>query len=299
MRIVVLGGTGFVGAAITARLAAAHDVVAVGLPGSGRDRPVGRTVSADLLATPDAARDVLRDAEAVVYALAPAAPANGPGRRQAAGERMVEAAGLLAAGAAQAGVRVLVQLSNVSVYGSADGWIGDDTPPAPSYPLGHATLAAERAAAAAMRASGLIRVVRLGPVFAADAARSGASISYLVPGTNWCSPICRDDVAGAVELMLPPGAALPETCVLCDGQPMPAATAAHLVAERRGVPVRPVPLSMAARFGASSFGVLSSSVRLRPAALPAVGWRPGTTLGGEPSGQRVEKPRTQPPHQAQ
>ena len=271
MRIVVLGGTGFLGSVVAGHLARAHDVVAVGLPGSrAGGPPAGRLVETDLLADPNAAATVLLGADAVVYALAPAGPRGGSGR-------LVTAAESLATAAAAVGVRHWVHLSNVSVYGSAEGWVDDSTAAAPDFELGFTTVRMEQATRHTLAEAGAATTfLRLGPVFADDATLTGVSASYVDPGCNWQSYVCRPDVATAVALAL--AGRLPEFCVVSDGAPVRTAQAARIAALRRGVAARPVPRETALRFGENSFGVLNSSVRARPVALRAAGWRPTVRL---------------------
>ncbi|AVT40930.1 hypothetical protein C6W10_35840 [Plantactinospora sp. BB1] len=275
-RVVVLGGTGFVGGAIAGLLGAGGrpepGVVAVGLPGSGAAVPRGvPVVERDLLADPASGEDLLRGADAVVYALAPAGP------RRTAGERMVEAAGRLASAAARAGVRRWVQVSNVSVYGPGDGWVEDDTPADPRNPLGEATVRMEETVRRRLAPGPTLGTfLRAGPVYAEDPERTGVSASYVDPGLNWLSFVRRDDLAGAVRLAL--AGKLPEVCVVADGEPLRAVEAARLAARWRGCAPRPVPEATAARFGADAYAVLTSSVRLRPVALLAAGWRPCAPL---------------------
>lgn len=279
MKVVVLGGTGHVGRAVVDQLREAHEVVSVGLPGSGdATASAVRTVERDLLAAGEPPAELLAGADAVVYALAPRGP-RGTGTHRL----MVEAAGRLSRAAAAGDVREWVHVSNVSVYPSSDDWVDDATAASPEYPLGHATAAMEDAVLGRFEGGdAAVTFLRTGPVYASDGLLTGISASYVEPGLNWLSAVCRDDVASAVRVAL--GGGLPQVCVVSGPVPVTAVDAAHAAAARRGTAARPVSDATARRFGADVYGMLTSSVRIRPAALLAAGWTPTTgALSAAPS----------------
>jgi nucleoside-diphosphate-sugar epimerase len=264
--VAVIGGTGFVGRAVAARLGSDHEVVVAGLPGSRPAELTGVTVvEGDLLADGAALAAALRGADAVVYALAPRR------RRRAGG--LPEAAARVAAAAASARVRHWVHLSNVSVYPPSEAWVEDTTPPAPHHPLGHATLRMERVVEDRVAGVGAaVTFLRMGPVYTLSDALPGVWSSYVEPGANWLSFVLRDDVAAATLLAL--AGRLPRVCVVGDGAPARAVEAASIAARRRDTRPRALSEPAARRLGPDTYGTLVSSVRLRPAALLAAGWRP-------------------------
>ncbi len=288
MNVTVIGGTGFIGQAVVATLSREHAVLAVGLPGrTVRGRPDGRhrTVHTDVLGDAAALAEAMRGADAVVYALAPRA--TGP----QLGPAVVSAAARVAAAAVEAGVRRWLHLSNVSVYPSGTRWVDEDTPPDPGYPLGLATVRMESVTGDILCA-GQVRptFLRLGPVFATPALE-GVLQSYVGSGDNWLSYVDRDDAAEAVRLAL--NEQPRRAYVVGDGEPLRAAVAAAVAAAHRGHRTHRLTDARARRLGPDSYGILTSSVRLRPRALIAAGWRPKPLRERALHNRAPDAPRTE------
>lgn len=145
--VVVVGGAGFIGRALCARLAARGEAVVTVLRRPAASAP---GVATRVMGTLDADSDwgpVLDGARAVVHlasrAHAPLAPGEGEGWIEAEAAR----ARHLAAEAARAGIERLVLLSSIKVHGEATGERPFDAamPPAPGDPYGVAKWRVEQA----------------------------------------------------------------------------------------------------------------------------------------------------------
>jgi len=160
MRVLVTGASGRIGRALCVRLAREHQV-------SGLDRTPSSTAHwvGDLGDAPLLAR-ALQGIDAVVHTAALHAPQVGRVDEAEFGRINVQATRLLAALAAEAGVRQLVYTSTTALFG-ATGWVDETTPPQPRTVYHRSKLAAEQAlqAAAAAGAFGLtvLRMARCFP----------------------------------------------------------------------------------------------------------------------------------------
>ena len=226
-RVLVTGGTGFVGAAVRARFAAT-------------DRPVRLAVRrpvSDLAATEEAVTlgpieavedwgSTVAGIDAVVH-LAARVHVMGPQDDAAYAAVNTVATRRLAAQAAAAGVRRLVFLSTVKVLGEAteaDVPLTDDSPPAPADAYARSKLAAEDA----LSAIGDLETVVLRPplVYGPGVGANFAALMRLAAGPlplpfarirNRRDLIHVDNLASAIEVAL----AAPEVAggrfLVCDG----------------------------------------------------------------------------------
>jgi nucleoside-diphosphate-sugar epimerase len=285
MRVLVAGGTGFLGTPTVAELARRHDVVALGLPTERASVDAGaELVLADVLEPDVDVDDLLRGVDAVVSMIA---PRQRSAAKVGAGMRAVSAR--LAGAAARSSARRYLHISNPSVFSAGEDWIDDDTAPAPGYPLGHDTLATERLVTSTLARAGTpTTVLRVAAAYDRDTDGRilGVAPDYVEPGTHWQSFVSVADVARAVAVILDRSGrpleeevALPPACTVADGIPLRARDAAIHVARSRDKPVRRIRRERARRYGANPFGMLTSSLRLRATALRRLGWAPTDQLG--------------------
>ena len=113
----------------------------------------------------------------------------------------------VARAAARAGVRRLVLVSSVAVYGSREGFVDEGSRCSPDAPYGCSKLAAEERATEVARSSALeLTILRLATVFGeGDPGSVGRLIRaierrrfvWIGDGHNWKSLVFRDDAASA------------------------------------------------------------------------------------------------------
>lgn len=181
MKVVVAGGSGFIGRALVRELADRGDKVVVLSRGPGRDEGPVRTVHWTA-GSPGPWQDEVRTADAVLnLAGEPVADARWTDarKREIEQSRVVSASALseiLAAGGHQ--VKVLVNVSAVGFYGTThgDAPLDESTPPGDDF-LARVCVAREAAAEPARR--GIVRVchARMGVVLGPD----GGVLAKMVP----------------------------------------------------------------------------------------------------------------------
>ena len=220
MRILITGGTGFVGQALVPRLAAAgHDVVVL-TRRTGMPLPAGAGSAVTTLEELDAASF----GGVVNLAGAPIGDARwSDARKKLLLDSRVDSTSRLVAwmGSARRRPPVLVSASAVGYYGEqGDRRIVEDTTPTPGFT--HELCAAwERAALQAQSAETRVCLMRIGVVLD----RGGGALAKMLPafrlgaggrlgsGRHWFPWIHREDIVGVVEWLLgQPGASGAYNC---------------------------------------------------------------------------------------
>ena len=229
-RVLVTGGTGIVGTAVRARLAAAGRPVRLAVRRPAAD--LAGTEEAVTLGPIEAVEDwgpALAGIDAVVH-LAARVHVMGPQDDAAYAAVNTGATRQLAAQAAAAGVRRLVFLSTVKVLGEAteaDAPFTDDSPPAPADAYPRSKLAAEDALSAV---AGLETVVLRPPlVYGPRVGANFAALMRLAAGPlplpfarirNRRDLVHVDNLASAIEAALAAPAAVGGRFLVCDGVPL-------------------------------------------------------------------------------
>lgn len=270
-RVVVTGASGYLGGAVV-RAAAADPTVTVRSvvrePAAWLD---GDVCVVDRL-DPDTAAAAIDGADAVVHLAAP----NEVATREHPDEALaatVSASRAVALACATAGVRRLIYVSTVHVYGAAlvpGADIDETTLPAPRNPYAIARLASEHMVAAAAGATETV-VFRLTNAIGAPAdpgiarwtlvandlcrqAAGGGPLRLLTAGYQWRDFISISDVAGILVAAAAPGRIDAGTYNLGSGVPMTIRDLAGLVAVETaraglGQPVLEAPVDGADRPG--------------------------------------------------
>lgn len=196
MKVLILGGFGFVGRRVTAALHAggAQPVCASRDPSSAPG--AARSIAVDTR-NPAGLAEALRGMDAVVNCVAGDEASIAVGTR-----RLVEAA-------AKAGCRRIVHLSSMAVYGPAEGVVTETAPLDPNAGwYGRAKCAAEEHLAAHARQGGEVVILRPGCVVGpgselwvariARLLRAGRIGDHGVAGDGWSNLVHVDDVSRAV-----------------------------------------------------------------------------------------------------
>ena len=289
-RVLVTGASGFVGAPLVSALARAGEMVRA----TTRD-PAAKVFSSsvDVVAVPDYRkpinwRPLLEGVDAVVH-LAGIAH-TGPNLDEALYDRIVYGAtNDLVAACEAAGLDRLVFMSSVRAQTgpSADHVLHEDDDPRPTDAYGRAKLRAESAVAAFGGAWTILRpVVVYGP-----GVKGNLADLMRLAGTPWPLPFAAlsnkrsmlglDNLLSAISFALADGAAVRETFLVADPEPV---TFAELVAALRtglGRPTRLVPLPMSSvRATLRLMGRediwerLGGTLVVDPSKFICAGWRP-------------------------
>lgn len=206
MKVLVLGGSGYIGSRLTAMLSASG--WATPIVASRRAAPGAGSVRVD---TQDfrGLADALRGMDAVVNCVAGSGPAIAAGAQ------------VLARAALEAGCPRVVHLSTMSVYGRLEGEAREDAPLDPSIGwYAQAKCEAEAALAAVATGGGSVVMLRPGCVWGPGSdlwvgrigrmLRSGRLGDLGAAGDGWSNLVATDDVCAAIaaslRLSLPPGA---------------------------------------------------------------------------------------------
>lgn len=280
-RVLLTGGSGYVGGAVgRALLAAGHDVVAlVRTPGSG---PPGATELPGDVTAPDTYRKQVAGVDQVVHAAQRRVRGRVSARQvRLIGETERAAAAGLGAACAAAGT-ALLWTSGAFVFGDrGDEWVDADTPFAPS-PLGRA----HAAAVASLRDAQVeLTVLHLGMVYGpggtfvaalVDPARRGL-LRCAGAGTNWWSPVHQDDAAAAYVAAVERAPAGGGEWVVADDGPLRLRELVDRLTDamgrRRVGPVPPAVLGLLA--GGPAVASLTTSYRLDNRRAKAdLGWAP-------------------------
>ena len=150
MRILITGGTGFIGSRLALRArAAGHEVVPVGMtntPAETANRQelarAGAEVALKSVEELAASPELFRGADALIHLAAAQHEMNVPDEHFR--KVNVEGTRLLLDAAKAAGVGRFVYGSTIGVYGARDGLIDETTPPSPDNVYGRTKLEAER-----------------------------------------------------------------------------------------------------------------------------------------------------------
>lgn len=199
MRVLVLGGTGFIGSRLCALLQGSGWAT----PVSASARRLATGVESVRVDTCDRAalRSALRGVDAVVNCVAGGA------------DSIARGAGNLHHAAQEAGCSRLVHLSSMSVYGDVEGRIDEMAPLDPSLGwYGRAKCEAERHVAAFAQAGGTAVILRPGCVWGPGSQlwvgrmarwlRAGRLGDLGVAGDGWTNGVHVDDVCHAVMAAL-------------------------------------------------------------------------------------------------
>jgi nucleoside-diphosphate-sugar epimerase len=244
--VLVLGGGGFIGRALSVRLAAGGERVVATVR---QATELGEGIEALATGTLDAATDwaaLTGEARAVVHL---ATRAHAPPELGTAWiEAEAATAAALAAAARRTGVERIVLMSSVKVHGEASArpYRADD-PPAPADPYGHAKLAIEEA----MRASGVPLVVLRPPLVYGPGVKGNfrALMGLVARGVplplasvaNRRSLVFLDNLLDLVELALAHDRAPGRTFLVRDDRDVSTPELIRLIAAGLGRPARLLP----------------------------------------------------------
>ncbi len=248
MRILVTGGTGFIGSRFAERArAAGHEPVVFGLARNeaetaNRERleKAGIEVHIGDVTDPDAVRAAFRDIDAIVHLLAAQHEMNIPDARFRAVN--VEATEMLLELAAENRIRRFVHGSTIGVYGHHQGIADEETPPAPDNIYGRTKLEGERRVLAwAERLP--VSVIRISEVYGPGDHRllkmfravAKGRFPVLGDGRNVHHPIYVDDMAEGLMAALTHPAAVGELFVMAGPQAVTTEQMVRAVAEAMGV----------------------------------------------------------------
>jgi nucleoside-diphosphate-sugar epimerase len=174
----------------------------------------------------------------------------------------------------QQGLEALVYASSGAIYPSGDGWLDEETPPAPAFGYAQAKHAAEqvmlRACVEGRVPTMIARIAAVygpaSPALMAEQVRRGR-FPLIGGGQGYASNIHIDDLVAAL-LAMPARARPGQIYNLADDEPAPVAAFYGLLAQLLGAPPPP---SMHPAAGHALVWLVSSANRLRgrPAPLPA------------------------------
>ena len=230
MQVAILG-CGYVGLSLGERLdAAGHDVVGVRRSADGLERVAGaglEPVEADV--TDRASLSTVPDADRVAFAAS-------AGGRSAAAARETYLEGVRTAVAAFAGRESpperFCYTSSTGVYGDYGGaWVDETTPPEPDSERGAVLLAAEEAALSGPLPA---TVARFAGLYGAERYRLRRYLDEPVPEGH-LNLLHREDAAGAVAHLLDAEAAVDETVLVVDDEPVARPELSRWLAEQCGV----------------------------------------------------------------
>lgn len=290
--VLVLGGGGFIGRALAARLAARGERVIATVR---EPTAFGAEIEPRATGALSAATDwpaLIGEAGAVVHLASRAHAPPEPGERWVEAEAATAAA--LAAAARRAGVAQLVLMSSIKVHGEATGErpFRASDPPAPADPYGRAKLRIEQA----MGAADVPLVVLRPPLVYGPGVKGNfrALLGLVARGlplplasiANRRSLVGLDNLLDLVELALTHPRAPGNVFLVRDGRDVSTAELVRLIARGLGRPARllpcpPAALHAAARLlgrGAAAERLLESMILDDDATRATLGWRPRIAL---------------------
>jgi nucleoside-diphosphate-sugar epimerase len=297
MKVVVTGGSGFVGSAVLDRLAAeGHEPVGA-VRGEMRGRGPISFIRAPDLAEAGSWREALSGADAIVHAAARVHVMSG-GAYEEYRRVNVEGTLHLAREAAKAGVRRLVFISSIKAQGEAtqEGRpFRSDEPPGPVDPYGRSKLEAEQGLFAFGRAEGMEIVSIRPPLVYGPGVRANFRSLMRLLHSGVPLPLASvrarrslvsvDNLADLVLSCLRHPQAPGKLFLASDGEDLPVPRMLRLLAQALGRQARlvPVPPAMLMSF-ASLLGKSEQARRLctpleidiRPT-IETLGWTPPTT----------------------
>jgi nucleoside-diphosphate-sugar epimerase len=270
-RYLIAGAAGYVGSRLAARLLKQGHSVRGLVRDTDQDTPqrlagLGMAVWQGDLTDPDSLVGIASGIEYVYNLTSRSILQNGSVQRVfVEGNR-----NLIAACSRSRTVRAYVFTGNTAPYGDrGDTWVDEDTPPEPSYPLGHVMVEAEQAIMEMVRAHNFpAMILRVGTVYGperdlVDAVLSGTA-TLIGDGQNFIPYVHVDDLIAVLERVVrdgQPGAIYN----VADDEPLRALELYSAVRQRLGM-VAPRTFSKATALSSgldpSVVGMASSSVRL-------------------------------------